>query len=200
MSEPKNNPSTPRGLCGVVFVVAENAVFCANSACVAFAFARWLQKAKFPAFESQAGNNPSPFSLNPLPFYCMDPIADMLTAIRNALLVRKDKVTVPYSKIKYSLAQLLKDKGFVSEVNRKGRGVTDKRLEIVLKYDESGQPAISGLVRKSRPGQRLYIKKTRLKPVKQGFGIAILSTPKGLMIDREARKAGMGGEIVCEVW
>ena len=130
----------------------------------------------------------------------MDPIADMLTAIRNALSVKKETVTVPYSKIKFNLAQILKDKGFIEELHRRGRGVVDKKIEIVLRYDSQGHPMINSLKRKSRPGQRLYVKKSRIKPVRQSLGVAILSTPKGLMTGAEARKASLGGELICEVY
>lgn len=130
----------------------------------------------------------------------MDPISNMLTAIRNAQAVKKETVTIPYSAIKLHLAELLKTKGFIAEVHRRGRGATDKKIELVLKYDEAGMPRISGMVRKSKPSQRVYIKSSQLKPIKQGFGIAILSTSKGLMEAHDARKAGVGGELICEVW
>lgn len=129
----------------------------------------------------------------------MDPIANMLTSIRNALAVNKEMVIIPYSKIKFNLAQILKDKDFVKEVNKHGRG-TDKKIEIVLKYDNNGQSKISGLKRKSRPSQRLYLKKKQIKPIKQGLGISILSTPKGLITNQDALKAGVGGELICEIW
>ncbi len=129
----------------------------------------------------------------------MDPIADMLTVIRNALAVHKRMVTVPYSKVKLDLIQVLKDKGFVAEVNKRGRGV-GKVIEIVLKYDQKGQPKISGIKRRSRASQRVYIKKTHIRSVKQGLGIAIFSTSKGLMSNLDALKAGVGGELLCEIW
>ncbi len=130
----------------------------------------------------------------------MDPIADMLTVIRNALAVHKKMVTVPYSKVKLDLVQVLKDKGFVAEVNKRGRGVVGRVIEIVLKYDQKGQPKISGITRRSRPSQRVYIKKTHIRSVKQGLGIAIFSTSKGLMSNQDALKAGVGGELICEIW
>ena len=129
----------------------------------------------------------------------MDTIADMLTSIRNALAVKKETVSVPYSKMRLNLAQILKEKGFVKEVNKHGRGI-DRKIEIVLKYDDNGQSSISGLKRRSRSSQRLYLKKKQIKPVKQGLGIAILSTPKGLMTNYDALKAGVGGELICEIW
>ena len=129
----------------------------------------------------------------------MDPIANMLTSIRNALAVKKEMVIIPYSKIKFNLAQILKNKDFVKEVNKHGRG-TDKKIEIVLKYDNNGQSRISGLKRKSRSSQRLYLKKKQIKPIKQGLGISILSTPKGLITNQDALKAGVGGELICEIW
>lgn len=129
----------------------------------------------------------------------MDTIADMLTSIRNALAVKKETVSFPYSKMKLDLAQILKGNGFVKEVNKHGRGI-DRRIEIILKYDDNGQPSISGLKRKSRSSQRLYIKKKQIKSVKQGLGIAILSTPKGLVTNYDALKLGVGGELICEIW
>ncbi|RJQ14605.1 30S ribosomal protein S8 [Candidatus Parcubacteria bacterium] len=129
----------------------------------------------------------------------MDPIADMLTAMRNALAVKKETVIIPHSRIKFELLTILKDKGFIKDVQRKGRGV-DKKIEIFLKYDEAGRPAISEIKRKSRPGQRVYIKSNRIKPIRQGFGLAIISTSRGLMSANDALKSYLGGELICEVW
>lgn len=127
-----------------------------------------------------------------------DPIADMLTRIRNAQAVLKPEVFVPFSKIKYQIIKILEKEGFVEKVERKGRGVR-KKIKIVLKYEDK-TPAISGLRKVSKPGQRIYLPVKKIKPVRGGFGIAIISTPKDLMTDKEARKKRLGGEIICEIW
>ena len=128
----------------------------------------------------------------------MDPIADMLTKIRNALLVKKEKVLVPFSKLKFQIAKILQEKGFVENVERKRRKAK-KVIEITLKYS-NGESAISGLKRISKPGQRIYLPAKKIKRVKGGFGIAIISTSRGLMTDEEARKRRLGGEVICEIW
>lgn len=128
----------------------------------------------------------------------VDPIADMLTRIRNAQAVSHQTVTVPFSKLKFNLAKILEKEGLVKEAATKGRK-TRKVIEIKLKY-EKGIPTISGLKRISKPGRRIYLKKKELRPVKQGYGLAIISTPSGLMTNKEARKRGLGGEVLCEIW
>jgi len=127
-----------------------------------------------------------------------DPIADMLTRIRNAQAVSKPEVFIPFSKIKYQIIKILEKEGFVEKVERKGRGVR-KKIKIVLKYKDK-IPAIIGLRKVSKPGQRIYLPVKKIKPVRGGFGIAIVSTPRDLMTDREARKKRLGGEIICEIW
>lgn len=128
----------------------------------------------------------------------MDPIADMLTSIRNALAVQIPTVEIPFSQLKFEIAKILKRTGFVEKVEKKKRG---KRMviEITLKYIDK-MPAISGLKRISKPGQRIYLKSKEIKPVKGGYGIAIISTSKGLMTDKEARREKIGGEVLCEIW
>lgn len=128
----------------------------------------------------------------------MDPISDMLTSIRNALAVKHLTVKIPFSKLKYEMAQILEKEGFVEKVERKGKRAK-KIIEITLKY-ENDSPAISGLKRISKPGQRIYLPYKKIKKVKGGYGIAIISTSKGLMTDKEARKQKLGGEVICEVW
>jgi small subunit ribosomal protein S8 len=128
-----------------------------------------------------------------------DQIADMLTIIRNALAVKKPFAVVPFSKLKMELAKLLLKNGFVEKVDTEGRKVK-KEIKIYLKYNEDKTPAISGLKRISKPGQRIYKKYRELKPVKFGYGIAVISTSKGLLTDKEARKQKLGGEVICEVW
>jgi len=128
----------------------------------------------------------------------MDPISDMLTIIRNAQAVRKETVNVPFSNLKYEIAKVLEKEGFLKKVGKQGKK-TRKKIEIILKYD-SGAPVISGLKRISKPGQRIYKKRREIKRVKGGYGKTIISTSKGLMTDREAKKQKLGGEIICEIW
>jgi small subunit ribosomal protein S8 len=128
-----------------------------------------------------------------------DPIADMLTRIRNAITARKAKVIMPSSKLKVRIAEVLKDEGFVGVVSSE---TDDKQglLHIELRYDNNNHNAIQGIRRVSRPGQRTYARHTGLPRVRSGLGIAILTTSKGIMTEREARKQGLGGELLCEVW
>lgn len=128
----------------------------------------------------------------------MDPVSNMLTLIRNAQAVRRETVSVPFSEIKYQIAKILAKNGFVGGVEKKGRK-TQKIIEITLKYD-NGSPKIFGLKKVSKPGQRIYKKFREIKSVKGGYGIAIVSTPRGLMTNKEARKQKLGGELICEVW
>lgn len=128
-----------------------------------------------------------------------DPIADMLTRIRNANTVSHEKVEMPSSKLKVELAKLLKSEGYIVDYEVKEVGKF-KVLEITLKYDESGKPVISKLQRVSKPGLRNYSKAKNLPQVLGGMGIAIVSTSKGLMTDRKARKENIGGEVLCYVW
>jgi small subunit ribosomal protein S8 len=128
----------------------------------------------------------------------VDPISDMLTRIRNAQAVAHQTVTIPFSKLKFNLAKVLEKEGLVGEVATRGRKAR-KIIEIKLKY-EKGIPVIQGLKRVSKPGRRIYIKKNELKPVRQGYGLIIISTSQGLMTNKEAKKKGLGGEVLCEVW
>jgi small subunit ribosomal protein S8 len=129
----------------------------------------------------------------------IDPIADMLTRIRNGLMLRKTFVLVPRSKIKVAIAQILLDEGFIQ-----GYEVTDERpqpnIRVWLKYDEKRKPILTDLKRVSKPGRRVYKGRQELPWVLSGMGVVIVSTPKGLMTDREARRQGLGGEILCYVW
>jgi small subunit ribosomal protein S8 len=129
-----------------------------------------------------------------------DPIADFLTRIRNAIMARQSDVMSPSSRIKVRLAELLKDEGYIAGFDV--RDNFDGRPEIVvrLNWPQSGTNAITGLRRRSRPGQRVYVGQDRIPKIRSGLGIAILSTSQGLMTDRAARKAGVGGELLCEVW
>jgi small subunit ribosomal protein S8 len=127
-----------------------------------------------------------------------DPISDMLNRIRNAQAVLKETVDIPFSDLKHEIAKILEKKGFVAKVEKKGKKVR-RTVEVTLKYDAK-QPAISGLKRISKPGQRIYKNAKEIKPVKGGYGMAVISTSKGLMTDKEARKKKLGGEIICEIW
>jgi small subunit ribosomal protein S8 len=135
----------------------------------------------------------------------MDPISDMLTAIKNAIAVKKGTVDIPFSKIKFEIAKILEKEGFIERVEKKKKKIKKGRmkpkpfLEIHLKY-ENKTPAISGLKIISKPGQRIYLPYKRIKKVKGGYGIAIISTSKGIMTDKEARKQKIGGEVICEIW
>ena len=128
-----------------------------------------------------------------------DPIADMLTRIRNAGLARHDRTELPASRLKAAVAQILKSEGFISDV-RPSEGDGEKKLTIVLKYGRDRQSAIDGVRRVSRPGRRVYVRHDRIPRVLSGLGISILSTSRGLMSDREARRQKIGGELICEVW
>ncbi len=127
-----------------------------------------------------------------------DPIADMLTRIRNALIARHDSVLVPASKMKLSVAKVLKEEGFVADYALL-RGKPQRMIKITLKYI-GGQPAIMGLERVSKPGLRVYVGRGEIPRVYGGLGIAILSTSKGLMTGQEAWRRKLGGELLCYVW
>ena len=128
-----------------------------------------------------------------------DPIADMLTRIRNANMVSHQSVSMPSSKLKVQLAKLLKEEGFITDYNETTDGKF-KVLEITLKYDSKNKPVITKLERGSKPGLRSYSKAKNLPKVLGGMGIAIVSTSKGLLTDRKARKENIGGEVLCYVY
>jgi len=131
----------------------------------------------------------------------VDPISDMLTRIRNAQAVGHKTVDLPFSKLKFDLANLLHQEGYTGNILKKGRGI-QKSIEINLKYNDSKNtdPVISNLKRASKPGQRIYIAKKELGKFLKERGITILSTSQGLMILKDARKKGIGGEILCRIW
>ncbi|MEO0116631.1 MAG: 30S ribosomal protein S8 [candidate division WOR-3 bacterium] len=129
----------------------------------------------------------------------MDPIADMLTRIRNALMRGKPEVKFPYSKIKLEIARILLEEGYINNFQVSGEGVK-KEIVILLKYTLDGKPVISELKRVSRPSRRVYAGYREIPKVAGGLGIAILSTPKGILSDREARRQKVGGEILATVW
>ena len=129
----------------------------------------------------------------------MDPIADMLTSIRNAQAARKETVSVPYSKIKMEIAKVLAKEKFIKSADHKGKKA-NKTIDMVLNYNDSNQPAITKLKRVSKPSRRIYSPSSKIKKVRQGFGFQILSTPKGILTGKEARKEKIGGEVICEVY
>ena len=128
-----------------------------------------------------------------------DPIADMLTRIRNAQMSRKASVVIPYSKYKYSLAQLLEKEGWLSKVEKKKKGKFDE-ISVAIKYLPNKQPKIQLIKRVSKPGNRVYVNKSKLPVVLNNYGVAVLSTPQGLMTNKQARREGLGGEIICEIY
>jgi len=128
-----------------------------------------------------------------------DPIADLLTRIRNANAVKHEVVEVPSSNIKKALTDILLQEGYIKEVEEYNDGVVPM-LRISLKYGAGKERVITGLKRISKPGLRVYCKKDEIPKVLSGLGIAIISTSTGLLVDRDARKAGLGGEVVCYVW
>ena len=127
-----------------------------------------------------------------------DPIADMLTRIRNASLARHDRTDIPASRMKKAVAEILKSEGYIADV-RAGDDAADK-ITIVLKYGRDRGSAIDGIRRVSRPGRRVYVRHDRIPRVLSGLGISILSTSRGIMSDRDARRLKLGGELLCEVW
>jgi len=130
-----------------------------------------------------------------------DPIADMLTRIRNASRARHQKVAVPWSRLKENVVKILIDEGYLKE-QKKVKAVVGGGDEIViqLKFDRENRPIISGLKRVSTPGRRVYVGANEAHPVRKGLGINVLSTPRGILVDREAQRAKVGGELICSVW
>ncbi|HSB62638.1 MAG: 30S ribosomal protein S8 [Thermoanaerobaculia bacterium] len=128
-----------------------------------------------------------------------DPVSDLLARLRNALSARHEKADIPSSRFKVELARILKDEGYIKNFK-----VMDDRggslLRLYLKYDDTGNPVIHGLARSSKPGRRLYAGKNELPEVLGGLGVAIVSTSQGLLTGHDAKKRGVGGEVVCTVW
>lgn len=127
-----------------------------------------------------------------------DPIAEMLTRIRNASLARKPEAIITISKIKWEIARILREEGYLKEVEK-----TDDnhgQIRVGLKYDAAGSPVIKSLKRTSRPGRKVYVNKNRLPIILNNLGIAIISTSQGLMTNKEAKKRGLGGEVILEIY
>jgi len=128
------------------------------------------------------------------------PIGDFLARIRNAAAAKHQRVDVPVSKLKTEIARILKDEGYISTFKLVDENKTRKMLRVFLKYTPDRRSVITGVKRISRPGARAYVGSTDIRPVVGGLGISIVTTPKGLMSGRAARKAKVGGELLCEVW
>ena len=128
-----------------------------------------------------------------------DPVADFIIRLTNAGAIRKETISVPFSNLKMAIAEKLKDAGYVKSIEKKGKKVK-KTLDVVLKYNEEGVHAIKGVRRISKPGRRMYKRVNEINPVRYGHGALVLSTPKGIKTDKEARKEKVGGEALFEIW
>ncbi len=139
-----------------------------------------------------------------------DPIADMLTRIRNALLVKKQAIVFPHSKIKFNIGKILEKENLIKKVevidlckekNKNfNKAANFKRIKITFRYDTQQKSVINSLQKISKPGRRVYVRGNRIPRVLKGFGLAILSTSNGLMTDQEAREHNIGGEVICQIW
>jgi small subunit ribosomal protein S8 len=129
-----------------------------------------------------------------------DPIADFLSRIRNGILARQSEVVAPGSKLKTRIADILKEEGYIAAYDNRTDFAGHAEIVVRLRWADPRTNAITGIRRRSRPGQRVYVAKNSIPKVRSGLGVAILSTSRGLMTDRAARKAGVGGELLCEVW
>jgi len=130
-----------------------------------------------------------------------DPIADMLTRIRNASRARHQKVAVPWSRLKENIAKVLIEEGYLKDQKKVKANIgAGDELIIQLKFDRDNRPIIGGMKRISTPGRRVYVGANAVTPVRKGLGINILSTPKGILVDRNAQRAKVGGELICSVW
>ena len=130
-----------------------------------------------------------------------DPIADMLTRIRNAGRARHPKVAVPWSRVKENIVKILISEGYLRDVKKvKAAQGPGEDLIIQLRFDRENRPIICGMKRVSSPGRRVYVGSREVTPIRKGLGIQILSTPKGILVDRDAQRAKVGGELICSVW
>ncbi|MFA6269736.1 MAG: 30S ribosomal protein S8 [Candidatus Paceibacterota bacterium] len=129
-----------------------------------------------------------------------DSIGDLIIRIKNAGNTGKQNVSVPFSKMKFAVAELLSAKGFVGEVSKKGKGEVFRTIDIDLLYTKDGEPIISGVKRISKPSRRLYENSKNLKAFRKGYGMSVLSTPKGIMADVDAKKGNLGGELLFNIW
>lgn len=127
-----------------------------------------------------------------------DPISDFLIRIKNAQTRKHEFTRAPFSVFKMALAKILKDQGYIDNIEVAGKTKASQYVKVGLKYNSDGRPAISGIKKISKPGQRMYVKKDNIRP--ENFVLGIISTSRGLMSDKEARKAGLGGEYICKIW
>ncbi len=128
-----------------------------------------------------------------------DPIADMLTRIRNSILIKAEKVDIPASRLKVEIAKIMKEEGFIKSykiIKDKKQGI----LRVTLKYTQDNRPIVEGLKRISKPGRRVYVGKDEVPSVVGGMGIAVMTTPKGILTDKACRREGVGGEVLCYIW
>ena len=153
--------------------------------CVEFVLEKWQIREKYLELKKAVGK-------------FMDPLNNMFNRIKNAQAVLKETVEIPFSNLKYEIVKILEKKGFIKKAEVKGKKIK-KTKDITLKYDNK-IPAISGLKRISKPGQKIYEGFQKIKRIQGGYGIAIISTSRGLMTDKEAKKQKLGGEIICEIW
>jgi small subunit ribosomal protein S8 len=174
-------------LFGVVGSAGVTAAICGILICAEFVLESSRAKARFQELENLVGN-----------YMMTDPIADMLTRIRNGLQARHESIMVPYSKLKFRLAQILAEEKYIESVHETEQS-GKKSLQLTFKYQENGAPAINTITRISKPGLRVYKKRQELPTVLSGYGVALISTPLGIMTNNEARKQGLGGEVLCEV-
>lgn len=128
-----------------------------------------------------------------------DPIGDFIIRIKNAGSVKKDAILVPFSKIKWAIAELLSAKGFVGKISKKSKGAANY-LNVELLYSQNGEPRVSDVKRISKPGRRIYAKSKEIKKFRRGFGLSVFSTPKGIMADMDAKKDNLGGEFLFNIW
>ena len=128
-----------------------------------------------------------------------DPIADMLTRIRNAMKARFDTVAIPASSVKENIARILKEEGYIQNFHVEQDGKQGV-LVVSLKYDEQGEPVITELIRLSKPSRRVYVNKGNVPTIRNGMGVAVISTSQGIVTDAVARQKGVGGELLCSVW
>ena len=128
-----------------------------------------------------------------------DPIGDFIVRIKNAGSVKKENISVPFSKMKLAIAELLSAKGYIGAVTKKNKGDV-KHLSLELLYDKDGSPIVSGVKRMSKPSRRLYENAKNIKRFRRGFGLSVFSTPKGIMADVDAKKNNLGGEFLFNIW
>lgn len=129
-----------------------------------------------------------------------DPIGDFITRIKNAQNAGKKDISVSFSKMKWAIAELLSDKGYVGAVSKKNKGNTPRYISVGLLYNANGKPVVSGVKRVSKPSRRLYTKAKDIKKFRRGFGLSVFSTPKGIMADMDAKQNNLGGEFLFNIW